>query len=331
MTSGLVVGDVHGQLEDLADCEALHSLVVKTCKETSPDFVAYLGDQYHNHAVKHVEVERFWMASFAELRRLGIPVIALVGNHDRPGNAASTASAMQVHSDITVVDKPTEYAGFLFLPYYHNPKVMVQAAQNWPNAKVLFCHAAFSGGHYDNGVAIKADAFYGKDVVDPNELPQKSVISGHIHAPAKFGKVWYPGSPRWQTMGDANTERAIHLVEFDGAGVSSIPFDTATVCRRTWQLDYSPEDRCEAELAVVRPGDKVLMNIYGPQAFCEESKRAFAGRFRTRVFPTDRGVAKVSEAEGIPAAFEKHFGGYKPKFGTSKELLRNLVKERLHV
>lgn len=328
----LVIGDVHAKVEDLEDCERLRVYVIDIVEKNRVRTVIFLGDQYDLHAIKHVEVERFWMTFFAQLREMGVEVFALVGNHDRPGNASVRSHAMQVHTNIVVVDKPTlADGGLLMLPYYHNPAELVAAAKAHPDTGVAICHAAFQGGHYDNGAPIKADAFYGKDVANPDDFPQHFIVSGHIHAPANFGKVWYPGSPRWQTMSDANISRAIWLVGFGEEAGFEKPFPTDGVLRRTWDLVYTPEDRCEAELALVAPIDKVRVSIRGPLAFCEESKRLLQGKgYRTPTFPTDRGVAKVSEAEGIPVAFDKHFDSYKPKFGTSKEVLRGMIRERLH-
>jgi len=331
----LVIGDVHAQLEDLADCVAFRDIALNACREHQPDMVVFLGDQYHNHSIKHVEVERFWQQFFSQLVLSGEPsVLALVGNHDRPGNANSSANAMQAHPEIYVVDRPSVRGNILFVPYYHDPKELVRVAQEHPEQNVLFCHSAFVGGHYDNGAPIKSDAFYGKDVATPDDIPQTTIVSGHIHKAARFGKVWYPGSPRWQTMGDANTERAIWVVSVDETGIvpgSDICIPTNSL-RRTWQLIYTPESLCEKQFAEISKYDKVLVNIEGPVAFCEEAKRNLQARgFRVRAFPTDRRATKVSEAEGVGVAFEKHFASYRPKFSTSKELLRGLVRERLHV
>jgi DNA repair exonuclease SbcCD nuclease subunit len=329
----LIVGDVHAKVEDLEDCERLRAFVLGKVEEHDVRLVIFLGDQYDNHAIKHVDVERFWMGFFHDLRVRGARVVALVGNHDRPGNASSKSHSMQVHrDDVLVVDEPTVEDDILFLPYYHDPRALLLAAQSHPGVGVAICHAAFQGGHYDNGQPIKADAFYGKDVANPDDFPQHFIISGHIHKPANFGKVWYPGSPRWQTMSDANTSRAIWLVGFGNEAGFEKSFSTDEVLRRTWQLDYSYDDRCEAELALVRSGDKVLLNIRGTGAFCETAKQEFQSRgYRVRVFPTDRGVAKVSESEGIDVAWRKHLASYRPKFGTSPNVLRDMLRERLNV
>ncbi len=331
----LFVGDVHAKVEDLEDCDLLRSHIFGTVQKHEPSWVVFLGDQYDTHALKNVQVERFWMYTFAQLREAGPRIFALVGNHDRPGSAAIKAHSMQVHGEhVTVVDRPMAEGRFLFLPYYHDPKQLVDDAKLFPKTSFLVCHAAFEGGHYDNGVPIKADAFYGKDVVNPNDLPQGVVISGHIHAGAKFGKVWYPGSPRWQTMGDANRSRAIYVVDFfDDGGMRFVDeVSTNDILRRTWQFDYTPADEAPALFALVGPKDRVLVNIRGPVAFCEESKKLFQAKgYRVKAFPTDRGAVKVAESEGIPKAFEKHFAGFKPKHGTPLPILRGMFHERLHV
>jgi DNA repair exonuclease SbcCD nuclease subunit len=327
----LLVGDVHAKVEDLDDCRRLRSFIMDVARKESPDRVIFLGDQYDAHAIVHVEVQRFWLETFDELitHSLCAGVYAIVGNHDRPGNAASTAHSMQVHGRerVHVVDRPFADENTLFLPYYHDSEQMVRAAADYPDRKVLYCHATFDGAKYDNG-------FYAKEAVSPDRFPQQLIISGHIHTPGRFGKVWYPGSPRWQTLSDANVSRAINVASFseDGGLDSWTPYSTDKVCRRVWQFLYTPEDRCEKEFALTSPGDRITINIQGPQEFCDRSKRSLqAPGVRIKTFPTDRAKAKLSESEGVPAAFRKHFESYKPKHGTQKDILRSLLQERLHV
>ena len=333
MSHILFVGDVHAQFEDLYDCTQLMSYVCQIVAKYHPEQVVFLGDLYHNHGIKNLEVERFWLDFFDQLVEADhTNVIALVGNHDRSGNFTLESTAMQVHRNVTVVDEPFKNGGgIVYLPYYHNPEDLVKAAQVHSDCGIAVCHAALSGGHYDNGAPIHSDSFLGKDVASPDDFPQHTIISGHIHAPSKFGKVWYMGSPRWLNMGDANRSRAIHLVEIDdGKIASSKEFSTDKVCRRTWQLTVTPEDACEAEFAQVQPKDRVLVNIRGPSAFCEESKRNLIVKgHRVRIFPTDRGTARVQESEGIPTAWAKHLASYSPKFGTPTHLLSKMFQERM--
>lgn len=328
----LFVGDVHAKAEDLKDCEALHRLILDTVDSHKPDVVVYLGDQYHNHSVVNVEVQKFWISAFNEVVRK-TRVFALVGNHDKPGDRLSEATAMQVHSEqIRVISEPVELDNILFVPYFHDTKELIRAAAEYPESNVLVCHQTFDGAKYENG-------FYAKEALDPNLLHHSTIISGHIHSPMELGKVIYPGSPRWQTISDANTDRSLWLVDImpDGRLENSIHIPTNNVLRAIWQITEVAEESgpsTEMLLSARKPGDLFVVNLQGPQAWCEQRKLALAGlrpciRFRT--FPSDKKSSQVHESEGVGVAFKKHFDSYRPKNSTSKEVLAKMVEERVHV
>lgn len=325
----LRVGDVHAKPEDLADCEALLAFVLKTAKEQRVQRIVFLGDQYHTHAIVNVEVQRFWLKWFEILTTEGFEVIALKGNHDAPGDKNSLAHAMQVHrNQIKVIEGPTQIGDELFLPYFHDQLEFLQACKSFPGTSRVTCHATFNGARFENG-------FYAKEALDPELVPQKSIISGHIHTPASFSKVWYPGSPRWQTIGDANISRAIWVEDDSGGGEC---FSTDDVLKRIWQLVEAEAEHAGAQLEEllnpIKSSDRVVVNLQGSRAWCEQRKLAVASvrqgiRFRT--FFTDQHSVKVRESEGIAAAFLRHFEAYNPKNGTSKDILTKMVQERGHV
>jgi hypothetical protein len=327
----LFVGDVHAKVEDLADCRALLDLVDETAKKHVVDRTVFLGDQYHQHAIVNVEVQRFWLEQFDRLRAPGRDIVALVGNHDRPGDKTATAHAMQVHRhQVTVVDEPTVIDGVLYLPYFHDQTAFVAAAKAHPECDTLVCHATFNGARYDNG-------FYAKEALEPDAVPQKRIISGHIHTPASFNKVWYPGSPRWQTTSDANISRAI-WVEDDAPGGMGYPVDTGKALRVIWQLTDTEGDEGPSVSDLVeqkvKDGDRVVINLQGAQAWCAQRKRDLASlrpNIRFRTFYTDGHSAKVRESDGVAAAFRKHFDAYQTKHGTSKDVLSKMVEERVHL
>jgi predicted phosphodiesterase len=324
----LLVGDVHSKVEDLEDCGRLLDLVEQTEEEYRPDYTVYLGDQYDTHALVHVEVQRFWRERWG--RRKAQKRIAIVGNHDRPGSASALATAMQVHTDQAhvVSGLPFVVENVAVLPYFHDRQKFLEAANALRNQNLLICHQTFTGAKYDNG-------FFAKDGIEPGDVQHRNIISGHIHTPAAFGKVWYPGSPRWQTVSDANIDRHLWVIDVapDGSYGGPKPIATDTHLRKLWSVGVTPDDTAEAELACVKPGDRVVVNIQGPTSFIEEAKKRFAGQHnvRIRTFPTDKRAAKLSEVEGVPAAFRKHLAAYQAKFGTDRERLRSLAEERLHV
>lgn len=343
-------GDPHLKIEELADCTALFDLIEQQAAQHQPDYVILLGDQYNDHAVLRVELLEFLTQRLARIvdalepsHAGGNRVIAIVGNHDQPGGKGLTAHAMLAHKHqrgVTVVDKPWGREDVCFLPYYGDDNAFYAACEERAQMGFtgLVCHQSFKGAYYENGQKIGGDV-YMPDGLDLEKVPQKWVISGHIHKPQRTGKLWYPGAPRWRSASDANEDRAIHLVEFGRSselvGVGDEygyrvagSFDTSAVCRPLRHVVITPEHSL-----VPRFDDHTrwLVDIHGPVDFVEARKKELSGLgLRIRTYP-ERAAAihVVKESEGIGRAFEKHLGAYTPKFGTDKSKLSEMAKTRM--
>lgn len=315
----LFVGDPHFEAHDLDDCRALADLIVQVAKDNDAA-VLFAGDQYHTHAVINAEVQYFWWETFHRLRNH--EVYALVGNHDRPGSSSSKATAMIAHvKQCRVVDEPLEVNGVLLMPYMadHNEFVRI-CEEDKQYSKTVICHQTFSGSKYENG-------FYAEDGINPDLISQ-NIISGHIHTPQEFGKVWYPGAPRWRIQTDANTERAIWLLEFDkGVLINRTPFDTGKVCRKIHHLVDTQE--APATPPTPDPKDEYRVDLKGEAAWIKEREPLYKGWAKIRVFKTDRAQIKVKESDGISVAFNKWVEAYKPVNQTPTETLKKLVQERV--
>jgi DNA repair exonuclease SbcCD nuclease subunit len=319
----LLVGDYHAEPSDLEDCRRLADLIIRVASENKAK-VVFMGDQYHTHAIIHAEVQLFWIQTYIQIHHKAFGSISLVGNHDKPGSAHSKASAMLAHRSVTsVVNEPKIVDSLLFLPYYDDPEEFIKVCDEHKSIDTVLCHQTFNGAAYDNG-------FYDKNGVDPNLIPQKLVISGHIHIPQKFSKVWYIGAPRWRTLSDANIDRAIWLVDFntDGTINKTESFDTGGVCRQI----YSLEDR-QGGPAIPQhldPAHEWRVDIHGTADYIEQRStllRAMGAKVRT--FRVDLEQPKVKESEGISTAFEKWVDDYQPQHGTDKDTLKTLLKERI--
>jgi DNA repair exonuclease SbcCD nuclease subunit len=318
----LYVGDVHATPDDLSDCASLVALISRTAAEYDVKEVVFLGDQYHTHAVMHVEVMAFWQQVFKQLS-LRYTTIVLVGNHDRPGDASVFSHALIAHENVVdhIVSEPTVLDGILYLPYCHDNGQFIAFCKSSANLKTVVCHQSFNGGTYENGS-------YMQDGVDPAVIPQQFVISGHIHSPQKFDKVWYPGAPRWRSLADANVDRAIHVIEHDDDGSYQIKasIDTGTVCRRIVFQTVTPTQ--DASLAVDSK-DRIHVDVRGPEDFVKQkSDELKAKGIRVRKFPDVRRVIKVRESEGIDFAFQKYVLLFAAPNGTSGEELQRVFDER---
>jgi predicted phosphodiesterase len=309
----LLVGDVHATVDSLEECGRLVDFVEKTANEQDVDHIVYLGDIYHTHAILNLYVVDFWIKAFARHKK---PVLALVGNHDQPGNHSDNISAMDIHKDnVTVVDGWLVKNRVLFLSYNSDPQTILGTCENFKECGTVICHSTFSGSHYENG-------FYAKDGINPDLIPQKHIIAGHIHTVQEFGKVWYPGSPRWRTAADANIPKNIWTVEFDSDGIAGVrkPFSTSQVCKQMFAYDDRPEDPIALGDCA---GNAVVVNIYGPIDYVDRRKNELkALGVRVRTFPDKRvSLGGVKESEGVVLAFNKYLASYTPKNGTIKSQL----------
>lgn len=318
----LFIGDVHAVPSELGDCQALVDFVLATAKEQLAE-AFFLGDQYHSHQIIRSEVMNFWRTTFKAFKEAGVPVSALVGNHDISGEGNSI-HAMAAHEEqVEVIDRPLVRGGVLFLPYYPDKAGFVAACKANPT-RMAVVHQTFMGAQFENGM-------YAPDGVEPADIPQEEVLSGHIHLPKVFGKITYIGAPRWRSLSDANTPRAIWLYTVDDSGnvVDKASFDTGTVCRQIRYVEVTPEN----PFNLVRdPNVDWRIDIRGPADFIQAKKETLQiPGAKIRTFKTDTKKVVVRESEGIPAALHSFLNKYTPRYGTSRETLSTMIRERLGI
>lgn len=324
----LYVGDPHAKVNDLEEMVALQKFVKETAVSQNVDRIVVLGDQFHNHQQVHTDVMKFWRECLLDWTYPdhGFDVYLIVGNHDKKvGVDITDAHSLLPYvgmERVTVVDRPRTEGGILYLPYYADVAQFLEAAKgDGKPTNTLVCHQTFDGAMYENG-------FYAPDGIDSNLVPQKNIISGHIHLSSEFGKVFYPGSPRWMTLSDKNTDKAIWVMGFDSQGslLSKTPFSTADVCMPIFVLEDTPETP-----AVIPERGNITVNVRGPADFVRvrEAELRTRGITKVRPFPDREKKIVVRESDGIPVAFSKFVSQFKPKGGSSSEELLALAKMRV--
>lgn len=319
----LYVGDPHAKPDVLDEMQALVGLICDTARQQQVDYICLLGDLFHTHSVIHSPVMAFWHRAFTEMTKIA-PTYVIVGNHDMSGRSGDNSHAMMLYrmDGLHIVAAPQLLPwGAAGIPYLVDRDAMPAYAYYYKSASTLICHQTFNGSKYENG-------FFAHDGVDPDLLPQQYIISGHIHTPQRVGKVWYPGSPRWQIVTDANTERAIWVVDHDasGAPITFEPFDTSGVCKPIWLL----EDR-EGEPAEVgaRTGT-IIVDVHGTETYVQVRRATLEAQgARVRSFPVSKRAVRVKESDGVATAFRKHAHAYPAKNGTASTILWALAQERM--
>ncbi|WNM70311.1 calcineurin-like phosphoesterase superfamily domain protein [Myxococcus phage Mx1] len=321
----LYVGDPHATPGSLPELRRLVDFICEVVRKESVDYVCFLGDLFHTHSTVNLGVLSFWNQAFREITRHGYPnwVFALVGNHDRSGREGDTDHALMLYQTprLTVVDRPMHLPwGGIAVPYVADPSELVRIGQE-SKCKLMVCHQTFDGSSYENG-------FYASDGIDPNLVPQEVIISGHIHAPQRVGKVWYPGSPRWQTVSDANTQRAIWVVDHDvdGTVLAKRPYDVSGVCTPIWVL----KDAEDAQVSLSGLTGTIIVDVHGSPSYVKERKAELAALgCRVRAFPMGGKAVKVKESEGVIPSFTTYVQNYEAKHGTSTARLMELARERI--
>jgi DNA repair exonuclease SbcCD nuclease subunit len=327
MTMILTIGDPHVTVEEIPDCERLIDCVIQAGRDCRPDIILFLGDLFHTHALVRIEVMEFWRRSFKRLWEAfpEADIYAMVGNHDRSHDMSVKGCAIQATPLVHVVDEPIEARpGVWFAPWYPTAKDFLSALTP---GDVLFCHQTFDGSKYENG-------FWAPDGIDPNLVPFQIVISGHIHTPQEFGRVWYPGAPRWRSATDANVERAIWAVKIeDGDVVSRKPYNTADFCRvLVHVMDVQGSIDVVIPDLIDSPRTSVRVDIHGSPEYIATAREYWDPRgARIATFPVLPAAPAVRESEGIAVALQKFVDNWQPRYGTPPEALKRLVQERIHV
>ena len=329
----LIVGDVHCTPQDLPDCEALWKLVLESCKKYKVSHVIFLGDQHHCHNALDSRVVAFWtkIIHYAEIR---LTLSFLIGNHDFAAPTIMQPHSMVAHKlvdDVNIIDTPINILGtnFCAMPYYANPVGFVEEAvklkeQN-PQCDTLFCHQTFTGA--DEGLG-----FYSKEAVDSSAVPFKRIVSGHIHRPMRLGKVFYPGSPRWRTLTDADTEtRNIYILE---EGKVPIAIPTNTHCVRVFKFEDTEENPAKINLTedeLTRADLRI--SVSGTSNYISKRMTELKTKYnaKCRGVPIRSRLAKASESEGIQKAFQRFSKSFNPPNGTNQELLLKEAYGRLQI
>jgi DNA repair exonuclease SbcCD nuclease subunit len=330
MTKILRVGDPHIQIKNLEDSRKLMDFVIQTAKERDIPTIEFLGDLFHTHAVIRVEVIDFWQKTFDRISFEGLECRVLVGNHDQPGskekeqemNALDVFKSDSTISGRVIMNKPMVLQGLSgkigYIPYMSSEEDFFKAAHDLYEKGAINClvaHQTFTGAQYENG-------FFSEDGIDPAKAPQTQIISGHIHKTQQVGKCFYPGTPKWDTMSDANQDKGIWIFEHDEHGFyrSSEFISTEHIVTPITSYEVKEGD----ELPELNPNARNYVVLEGKSAWITKTKKKFKDIANVKVKPTDR-ITRVEKenSETLEVYLDKEF---EPISGVTKESLKEFVR-----
>ncbi len=315
------IGDPHGRKEDLGDLDNLFEFCAAlSCKEKAVPVL--LGDLKHHHGIVYAEVMDFYDRWFRSTKWFSKPVV-LVGNHDMVlGTKIHTLAPYR--DMVTLITEPTIIRGVIFAPYMEDIQPLIEFCQSHPECNTLVFHATVDGAKYENG-------FPARDGVDQNLFPQKTIISGHIHRPGMIGKVHYVGAPRWMGVSDANTDRAVWVMDFDDSGnlLSKEPYTTNNVCRQI--LHFVDTESNPVNPSLLESRNQNIVDVCGYGEWVDTRSELFLSLgCKVRAFKQHQNFSEIRESDGVDVAFSKFCEQFKPEYGTPIAVLREMVGKRLH-
>lgn len=319
----LRVGDPHVQVSNLKDSEKLFDFIIKTALERKIKTIELLGDLFHTHAVKRIEVEDFWCNVFREMDKNGISCRALVGNHDQVGskekeqqmNALNIFIPGDNRSLRLIINEPILIGKAAYVPYFSDEKNFLEVCNDLYKqgaTELLVAHQTFTGAQYENG-------FFSEEGIDPALVPQKQIISGHIHKNQQVGKCFYPGTPKWDTMADVNQEKGIWIFTHDDSNkyVDKEFVSTSKIVTPILSYDIKEGD----SLPPMDLSARNYVTLEGKTAWINKIKPKLAG-CNIKIKPTDKVLNKVSTNLSIDKYLESEF---QPVAGIEKEELKKFI------
>lgn len=297
----LRVGDPHTTVANLKDSQKLMDFIIETAFEHKVIRIEFLGDSFHTHAIKRLEVEDFWIRAFKDIeQKLKIPVWIVVGNHDMAGTEErrhiNALNVFKPYPNLLIIDRPMipkvndeqQNLNIAYIPYIKNIEEFERVSNELYQqgaTKTLIAHQTITGCKYG--------AFYAPDGVDPNVLLQEKVISGHIHTKQQFDKVMYIGSPKWDIMTDANTDKGIWVFDHDKDG--SV-LESQFISTRGVVTPINKYDVYEGEaVPELDANAKNYIQFHGKTAWITKMKKKYKGLANIKGKPVDRKIAKIDK------------------------------------
>ena len=290
----LRVGDPHVRVANIEESDALMSMVAEVALERKVDRIELLGDLFHTHAVLRLEVLEFWDSWLDHLSDI-CEVVVLVGNHDQSGDYNSDSHALNIFQrlkkkNLKIVHNPFSIGPIGYVSYMHDPAKFVEVSNRLvqAGARIIVCHQTFNGSKFESGM-------YAPDGIDPDLILADLIISGHIHAQQRFGKVIYPGTARWDSSADANQPKGLWVISHDditGAITGEEFISTEKVCKPIISLSYKEGDT----ILPIQAGARVSVELVGSSVWCAQEKEKLKGKCSVKAKITDRKQSNARKA-----------------------------------
>jgi predicted phosphodiesterase len=296
----LIIGDYHSKKTNLNNCLLLKRYIFSILETSPHDLVFFMGDQIDSHAVCDLNVFQFWNEFKKELERINQKCVFLVGNHDVSNNPTDKGSWMDfLSSDLNIVVQKNQFKNISetisAIGYCETKEIFNNIMSSLPKTtRTVFCHQTLVGARYESGVL----ALDGASIENFKHI---KIISGHIHTRQSFENVYYPGSPKWETLSDCNVDKFLVSASENNGNFSFFDFNLASVLGK--KNNYVIKEGHE-EIPKYDREDLVSVDIYGNQSFVDKMVNKYSN-IKKRIFIDQEKQISVKESDGLEFALDK--------------------------
>lgn len=233
----LAIGDLHIQLDNLADINVFLKQLEKYLLTVKVDLIINLGDTLHTHETVHTPCLNK-MLEYIRLCEKYAPTYVLVGNHDYQNNAQYLTDNhpfvgwKKSHNIVDrVISITVKGHKIVMLPYVPDGRFQeALSGEEFRDAKCIFAHQLLNGA--------KMGAITAKDVEDwPLDFPM--VISGHIHDKQHpQPNLYYTGSSIQVSFGERE-DHTISLITLPEGPVQIQEINIDPPTKKTVYFDIS--------------------------------------------------------------------------------------------
>jgi DNA repair exonuclease SbcCD nuclease subunit len=314
----VICGDPHIQNSNLDESQRLLDFIISTAKERDISNVLFSGDLFHQHSVIRGQVLNFWHDNFEKLSKLSFQTYVTYGNHDYFNQKVpSMGGSLDKfnYPGVYIIKEPSTVGGITLMPYYHDREKFIIDSnilcnQKLGPTKTLICHQNFT------------QSLFG-DMIDPILIDHKNIIAGHIHSHhLSSGKVFYAGTPKWDSATDAGEEKGIWIFDFadDGDIISKEFISTRSIVTPIDKLFFNEGD----EEPNLDPKARNYLEIKGQSAWINKMKKKYKGMANIKAVYTDRIVKSNKETSLDFTGFMSEF---KPIDGVSSRDIEDYIKD----
>ncbi len=215
----VLISDIHYNINTLELADAALRQALRKVEELSVPLII-AGDLLDNKAIIRAECAN---ALLETLCNSYLSVYILVGNHDKI-NVKGTEHSLNFLNNLSATyDKDyriTEvindlqrfaYNNVYMLPYYDNPAEFKENLFKIPKGSIVICHQGVMGAEMGTYAVDNSS-------VDPAELKDYRIISGHYHKHQTVGTVTYIGNPYTLSFAEANDgPKGFQILNDDGS------------------------------------------------------------------------------------------------------------------